>query len=418
MSDSDSESDILNLFKGLSVREEIVEMNPEQIAQIVQSAVSGALAAQSAAFEEKLKALATQVENVVLTPVAPQVAVFEPVEITSRVKCEESLDIIKSLPTFSGTGRNVDEYVSWRQAAHNAYKVFESYDGTSAHYQAVAILRNKITGVADATLTSYSTPLNFKAIIWRLDKAYSDKRPIYLMEQELSTLRQGNKSVGDYYDEVQKVLSSLTNKTVMNYDEKTAASFNEKYRQDALRVFISGLRKNLSETIFAARPSDLPSALAYAEELESNRERYAFASNFGNNGNETAKGSFSRRPLMDKQPPPKEFRNNPNYIRRDPVDQAPVVVRKDKDPVEPMDVDRTDSSRFRFNPKRQLSGRERFSDRNRQRVNHIDANDLDDEDECEEEDYYAEYAERTREPPKEIDEDHINFLEEGPSYPM
>ena len=35
MSDSDSNSDILNLFKGLSVREEIVEMNPEQIAQIV-----------------------------------------------------------------------------------------------------------------------------------------------------------------------------------------------------------------------------------------------------------------------------------------------------------------------------------------------------------------------------------------------
>ena len=134
MSDSDSESDILNLFKGLSVREEIVEMNPEQIAQIVQSAVSGALAAQSAAFEEKLKALATQVENVVLTPVAPQVTVFEPVEITSRVKCEESLDIIKSLPTFSGTGRNVDEYVSWRQAAHNAYKVFESYDSYQQLY--------------------------------------------------------------------------------------------------------------------------------------------------------------------------------------------------------------------------------------------------------------------------------------------
>ena len=54
----------------------------------------------------------------------------------------------------------------------------------------------------------------------------------------------------------------------------------EKFRDDALRVFISGLKRGLTDVLFAARPKDLPSALALAQEVESNHERYAFAANF------------------------------------------------------------------------------------------------------------------------------------------
>ena len=53
-----------------------------------------------------------------------------------------------------------------------------------------------------------------------------------------------------------------------------ARQLNCKYRRDALRVFILGLKKGISETLFSSRPEDLPSALALAEELESNKERY------------------------------------------------------------------------------------------------------------------------------------------------
>ena len=288
--------------------------------------------------------------------------------------------------------------LSWRQAAHNAHLVFEKFKGSSKYFQAVAILRNKVTGVADSTLTSYSTPLNFEAIISRLDKTYADKRPVYLMEQELSTLRQGNKSVGEYYDEVQRVLCSLTNKTVMTYNASTAESFNCKYREDALRVFISGLKKNLSETIFAARPNDLPSALALAEELESNRERYAFASNFRSGGvDESKSGPPARRPLPDRQFPGRVFRPPPN--NNDP-------------PAEPMDIDRTESSKIRFNQnKRPLSGRERFSYRQRQRVNYLEeANDVIDEEE------YKEHA--LENDVEEGFSDQLHFLEDGPCYRM
>lgn len=53
----------------------------------------------------------------------------------------------------------------------------------------------------------------------------------------------------------------LTNKTVMSYELLVATKFNEKYRQDALRVFISGLKRSLSDTLFSAIPASFACGL-------------------------------------------------------------------------------------------------------------------------------------------------------------
>ena len=53
----------------------------------------------------------------------------------------------------------------------------------------------------------------------------------------------------------------------MSYDKEIATTLNEKYRIDAMRVFISGSRKPLCDMLFAARPNGLPSALALAQEI-------------------------------------------------------------------------------------------------------------------------------------------------------
>lgn len=129
-------------------------------------------------------------------------------------------------------------------------------------------------------LASFGTVLNFDAIINRLDFTYSDKRPIHVIEQELGTLRQGGLSLLQYYDEVEKKLTLLTNKVNMSYEPALAKGLCEKFRDDALRVFISGLKRSLTDVLFAAKPRDLPSALALAQEVESNHKRYTFAANF------------------------------------------------------------------------------------------------------------------------------------------
>lgn len=192
------------------------------------------------------------------------------------------------------------------------------------------------------TLSSFDTPLNFKAIINRLDFTYADKRPVYLIEQEMSTLRQGNMTLLQYYDEVEKKLTLLINKTVMTYDNKVAASLNEKYRADALRVFISGTRKSLSDVLFSARPSDLPSALALAQEVEANHERYMFASNFARSIEERLQKAEQKQHNRERnQIPDTRFKQevkNPHFSKRQ---EQPLQ----QDQVQPMDID--NSSRFR-----------------------------------------------------------------------
>ena len=135
---------------------------------------------------------------------------------------------------------------------------------------------------------------NFKAIVSRLAFAYADKRLIYIIEQELSTLRQGNKSVIQFYDETEQKLTLLANKVTMTYNTEVVQVINEKYRADALRVFISGLKKPLCQIIFSSRPNNLQAAKALAQKVESNHERYVFATAFTNKTYSQDKSKFSK----------------------------------------------------------------------------------------------------------------------------
>jgi len=94
--------------------------------------------------------------------------------------------MVKSVPEFDGKQEN---YVSWRQAASAAYKVFELYEGSSRHYETVEILKNKAQGAAAAVLASFNTVLFFHTILARLDFTYEDKTPAHVIKQELSLSR-------------------------------------------------------------------------------------------------------------------------------------------------------------------------------------------------------------------------------------
>lgn len=421
MSNLDQELDLLiNGIKNITVVEEAVEMSTaEQIRTLVDSAIQAALAVQRQTFEQQLKVIENRFND--FTVSTPEVETYKEISIIPGVKCDESLDIIKSLPDFEGKH---ETYVSWRQAAHTAYKIFEEYDGSSRHYQAVAIIRNKIKGSADMTLSSFNTALNFKAIIARLDFTYSDKRPIYLIEQELSTLRQGNLTLLEFYDEVERKLTLLTNKTLMTHDKTIAASLNEKYRMDALRVFISGTKKELSNVLFSARPTDLPSALALAQEVESNRERYLFASNFARSREDKGK-QRSDQAAPGTSPAEPQTNKNPHFTRKHKFDNRKSQTQS---PVEPMDVD--DSARFKQSTKyrnqysdipspngqtvkRPNSGTARFTGTKHQRVNLLTNND-----QKSEQDYQTladnEASDNDVDAADEFDQ--INFLEVAPCY--
>lgn len=121
------------------------EMNTEQVRELITAEVNRALSLQKLEFDRKLTTIQSQ-----FTLAKPKVEKFAKVRINPLVTCDITLDAIKSLPEFSG---QPGTYVSWREAAHNAYELFQRYDGSERHYQAVIILRNKVRGTADAVLS-------------------------------------------------------------------------------------------------------------------------------------------------------------------------------------------------------------------------------------------------------------------------
>lgn len=417
-----------DLFRNLNLTSREDTMNAEQVSEVVRAEVRRALSEQKIEFDRKILALQNQV-----TINKPKVEKYSRVTINPLTNCDITLDAIKSLPEFFG---HQGTYVSWREAAHNAYELFRRYDGSERHYQAVTIIRNKVRGAADAVLSSFNTVLNFSAIISRLDFTYADKRPIYLIEQELSTLRQGSMSCLEFYDEVEKKLTLLANKTIMSYESGVADTINEKYRADALRVFISGLRKPLCDILFASRPSDLPSALALAQEVDANNERYAFAMNFANR--------FQEKPIRSQNPVNLRSPNlehgvghkNPHYSvgkQQNRYDSRPQNYGNTRKPftngnyssqrrTEPMEVDPS-ISQFRntaSNPSQEQYGRPqgniqkrtansgRYTGPKIQRVNH-----LTDERESQNESTYNNEAEQVTE---NIETDEVNFLGQNPSF--
>lgn len=83
--------------------------------------------------------------------------------------------------------------------------------------------------------------LHFDANIAWLDFTYTDKRLVHLIKQKISTLSQA-------------LLTLLANKTIMEYD---AYHMTDNYRADALRVLMSELWWNLTDTPFSTYPKDL-----------------------------------------------------------------------------------------------------------------------------------------------------------------
>lgn len=75
-------------------------------------------------MEDKLQDIRQGLNNVSIN--TPEVGTYKDATIRQTACiCHETLDIIKSLPDFEGIH---ETYISWRNAAHVAYKVFEKYE--------------------------------------------------------------------------------------------------------------------------------------------------------------------------------------------------------------------------------------------------------------------------------------------------
>lgn len=149
-----------------------------------------------------------------------------------------------------------------------------------------------------------------------MDFSYADKRPLYILEQEMTILHQNKLTIDEFYDEVNEKLNNIIIKINMTYKDKTTTKpFIESANQKALRTFITGLNNRRGEILYASNPSSLPEAYAKLQTITNDQERIFFAKRFTNNQ------------------PTGTIRKNPQFRYKDNINKIP-------DP-EPMEIDRS-----------------------------------------------------------------------------
>ena len=312
----------------------------------VENLVARLITANTATLQSEIQTLKNTLQALTNSNVVTE---YKTQTIDDQITCTECLDVIKSLPEFSGI--NINSYVSWREAANNSISLY--IKGSRRYFAALTILRNKITHSANDVLTNHGTVLNYDAIIARLDFAYADKRPAHIIEQELSILRQGSMSIIDFYNEVNKKLTLLINKTIMTHGTESSLTkeLNLANRRNALRIFITGLNGPLSNILFSLSPDDLPSALAKAQELESNNMRANFALQFDNHNKQHIRHNNNnlRFPTRNNNQQPKF--NNPEPMELGSSAHRPITWH---------DQRRFENQKRNYNPFNQNNGNNNF----------------------------------------------------------
>lgn len=126
------------------------------------------------------------------------------------------MDAFKVIPEFNGDQKT---YRSWRSQVLKLMKQIENFKTHPKYASALSIIRAKITRGASDILINNNTAHNIDAIIDRLDFSYSDKRPLYVIEAEMTSIRQNGKTLQEYYDDINQALNMVLTKIAMTHKE-------------------------------------------------------------------------------------------------------------------------------------------------------------------------------------------------------
>lgn len=295
------------------------------------------------------------------------------IAVTIAQPNDVSLEIFKTLPVFDGER---EKYPTWRSMAHTAIKLLDGHSNSMRYYEALMIIRNKITGPASNVLNNYNTVFNFDAIIDRLDFTYAE-RPIYILEQELLMLQQHKLSIDEFFDRVNEKLNCIINKINMTHKQANVANaLIDGANEKALRTFITGLNNRRGELLYASNPRTLPDAYARLQTIVTDQERINFANryNYRERDNQIKNPNFKYRERQERQDRSwygNQIQNHQNSKRND--EPEPMEVDKSSTRV---NVERPSTSN-RFSPqnKREVSKQntQRSSDQKmkHQRFNNI-----------------------------------------------
>lgn len=259
-------------------------------------------------------------------------------------------DAFKVIPEFDG---DKFQYRSWRSQVTRLMTAIAAFKTHPKYATALAIIRAKITKVASDILINNNTVNNFDAIIDRLDFSFADQRPLYIIESEMTAIKQAGKSLQEFYDAINQAFNLVMTKISMTYKEEAAQqSLINEAKQKSVRTFIMGLNNSfMRTTLYGNSPKTLAEAFAIAQTIYYDNQHLAI---------DRKNVEKSHPKYFNVRETPK-FNPNFNYeaTRGQNSDSRKVFQKPAEEKVEPMDVDSSrqfvKSTQHQFVPSRQFS---------------------------------------------------------------
>lgn len=281
---------------------------------------------------------------------------FEDITIQITSADQIQMESYKSIPEFSG---NKNQYRSWRNQVMRQMGIIADFKTHPKYGAALGIIRAKITGAASDVLTNNKTAFNIDAIIKRLDSTYADQRPLYVVEAEMTSIKQLGKNLQEFHDAINQALNTVITKIVMTYKTlNEQEALVKEAQQKAVRTFIVGLRNHATRNIlYSHQPKTLEEAFTTAQTVYFDNQYWQL--DHGRNLDHQKYEQPKREQRSQQQRGVvRKFNNGilsqPNYPTKVDVNCNQQTVRKDKPEV----VD--PSNRFKQNnwqqPYAQMNG--------------------------------------------------------------
>lgn len=173
------------------------------------------------------------------------------------VKTLQTPQGINILQPFDGNPVKLHSFI---RSVENVIPFIDALENTPYHSVWLQAIRNKIVGDADTVLEVYGTELKWETIKANLIAHYNDKRDSTTLTRELFMAHQIS-SIEDFYARVQHLLSLLVNHANIQITDSAIRTDRIKtYNDNALQVFLAGLKEPIGGNIRARQPKTLKEA--------------------------------------------------------------------------------------------------------------------------------------------------------------
>lgn len=236
------------------------------------------------------------------------------------------LESYKSIPEFSGIRGT---YRPWRNQVVRRMRIIDAFRRHPKYEAALGIVRSKITGAASNAITNNKTAYNIIAILRTLDRTFTDQRPLYVVEADMTAIRQGNKSLHDFHNAINHALNIVISKIVMSYPTVAEQQpLITEAQKKAVRTFIIGVNSQMIRHILYGRtPGTLAEAYAIAQTVHHDRDHLQLEQNRGQPNNRSRNNSYQ---MPNQQPNRTDTPNNAAKKYYDPRRQNQEQMKNPK----------------------------------------------------------------------------------------